>query len=411
MNKPLLKIALLFLALLSAAGVGYWFAMRDMDHSQMMADKPAPGDAEQKPLYWYDPMVPAQHFDQPGKSPFMDMQLVPKFANEGGDANIVQIDPRMVQNLGIRTAIAQRETLWQRVEAAGAVSADERGYQTIESRVAGWVERLNVRAVGDAVKRGQLVAEIYAPELLAAQEEFVLVLKAGDAQLTNASRQRLALLGVSEAQIRQVEKTRKPSRRVQVYAPFDGYVMELGTREGQQISPGMPLFKLADLSQVWITAEIPEAQAGWVAQGRPVEARLSAFPGEVFEGELDYLYPELNMQSRTLRARAVLKNPGFKLKPGMYAELSLFGGPREDVLMVPSAAVIRTGTRSVVMLALDDGRFKPVVVKTGGERDGRTEIFSGLEEGAQVVVSGQFLIDSEANLTGALDRLEGAEEH
>lgn len=361
---------------------------------------------EREVLYWYDPMKPEVHFDKPGKSPFMDdMELVPKYADEGSDGTVVQIDPRVVQNLGVRTAPVERGAFTQEVSAVGAVEVDERRIFAIESRAAGWVEELYVRAVGDPVHRGRRVAGVYSPELYSAQEELVLAVQTGDSGLIKATRQRLLLLGAAEAQVDEVVRSGKAQRRLVIAAPSNGVVTELNVRQGQQVAPGMPLMRIADLSRVWITVEIPEVQAGWVRQGRTAQARLSAMPGRTFEGRVDYLYPRLDTATRTLRARLVFDNADGLLKPGMYADVSLAGSERADALLVPSEAVIRTGERTVVLVAEGEGRFRPVEVEIGPERSNRIVILSGLEEGQQVVVSGQFLIDSEASLMGAYNRM------
>lgn len=366
----------------------------DMDGMAMSGGAMSGG--EKTPLYWYDPMVPDQHFDQPGKSPFMDMQLVPKYASgDEGGGTVVQIDPRMAQNLGVRVAPAKSGTFWQRVEAVGTVAVDERRIVTVESRTAGWIETLDVRAEGDPVKKGQRLAALYSPDLFAAKQELQLAQSSGDAALAKASQQRLRLLGGGA----------RGGSQSGVFAPASGFVMELMAREGAQLAPGMPLMKLADLSKVWLLVEIPEVQAGWVKAGRSAEARLKSLPGEVFEGTVDYLYPQLDTGTRTLKARLVFDNPEGTLRPGMFADVSLFGGPQSDVLLVPSEAVIRTGTRAVVMVAESAGRYRPAHVEVGPERNGETVILSGLEDGQSVVVSGQFLIDSEASLLGAYQRM------
>ncbi len=357
--------------------------------------------AEREVLYWYDPMKPDQHFDKPGKSPFMDMQLVPKYASDTGMAmnpsTLVEIDPRMAQNLGMRTAPVTTGTFWQRVDAVGSVMVDERRIVSVEARAAGWVERLEVRSVGDTVTRGQVLAGIYSPELLAAQEELALAEKLGDKSMVDAARTRLRLLGVNG--------TGGVRQRVAITAPQAGVVTELMVREGAQVTPGMPLMKLADLSKVWVQVEVPEVQAAWVAVGKPAEARLKGLPGRTFEGTVDYVYPSLDTQTRTLRARLVFDNADGALKPGMYAQATLFGGAQADVTLVPSEAVIRTGTRNVVLVAEDVGRYRPVEVVLGPERNNEIVVMEGLQSGQQVVVSGQFLIDSEASLLGAYQRM------
>jgi Cu(I)/Ag(I) efflux system membrane fusion protein len=391
------------------AGAGAWLAWRQVPRARPeSAREPAAQVAGGRTvLYWYDPMRPDVRFDAPGRSPFMDMELRPKYADEAGGS--VVIDPRMVQSLGVRTAKVQRGDFAVREEAAGAIAVDERRIEVVESRAQGWVERLHVRAVDDPVRRDQLLAEIFAPDLYAAQEELLLALRmAGgrrDDALVEAARGRLALLGVDARQIARVEQRGASERRVSHYAPFDGIVAELGLREGQRVEPGMPLFRLVDLSRVWVTAEIPEARAAAIAAGDVARARVPAFPGRSFEGRVEYLYPGVRADTRTLAARILLENPGLELKPGMYAQVTVLGQARRDVVQVPSEALIPTGARTVVILAQGAGRFEPVAVRTGAERDGWTEIVSGLEAGQEVAVSGQFLIDSEASLRTAFDRL------
>jgi len=387
-------IALITGVALIAGATGYWYA----NHRAL----PAPTSAERKPLYWYDPMQPNQHFDQPGKSPFMDMELVPKYADDAGDAGTIAIDPRVVQNLGLRTATVERGEVSTALQVPASVMIDERRIEVIQSRAAGWVEALHVRAMNDTVHRGELLAELYAPDLLLAQQELLLAEKAHDDALTGAARERLTLLGVSAAQIAQLEKTQTPSRRVAYYAPFDAVVAELGVREGAQVGIGQTLFKLADLSKVWIVAEVPEAQAAPARVGTSIVAELS---GQHAEGKIDYVYPDVAPETRTVKVRASLDNPQLLLKPGMFARATIGGGGTREALLIPSEALIRTGTRTVVIVAEDEGRFRPAEVKVGAETGGRSEILEGLAEGDEVVSSGQFLIDSEANLRGALSRL------
>ncbi len=374
---------------------------------------PAAADDNGKPLYWYDPMFPNQHFDHPGKSPFMDMQLVPRTLDQGAAggasaAGSVSIDPRVVQNLGVRLATVEQGQFARVVDTVGLVAVDEHRIQAVQVRAPGWVEQLAVRAVGDPVRRGQLLAGVYSPDLLAAQQEFIIAMGSGDAGLMHAARERLSLFGLSEGQIAHVEKTRQAERRVGYYAPADGYVMELGVRQSAAVQPGTMLFQLADLGSVWINAEVAETQAAWIKAGDRVQAEVPALPGVRFDGQVDYLYPELSAATRTLKLRVAVANPGQRLRPGMYASVHLLGAPKEQVLMVPTEAVIKTGTRSVVIVADDASHFHPALVHIGAEYAGKSEIIEGLALGQQVVASGQFLIDSEASLRGAFDNLSGS---
>jgi len=288
---------------------------------------------------------------------------------------------------------------------------DENRVAVVQARTPGYIERLHVRAMNEPVRRGQLLAEVYSPDLLTAQEEFRLALKSGDDPAwVAAARQKLSLLGLSEDQVKKLEAGGPAMRRVLYYAPVDGVVSELSVKEGASVSDGMPLMTLSDLSKVWVIAEVTEDQAAWVVPGKPAEVKLASRPGEVIEGRVDYIYPELNRTTRTLQVRIALANPGLALKPGMYANVTLYGGASDTAVLVPSEAVITTGKRSIVLVAEGGGKFRPVQVKTGIGSEGRTQILAGLKAGDQVVVSGQFLIESEANLKGALDRLQGPQQ-
>jgi len=406
-----LKISLLIGLGVVVAAVGFSM-LRHRDAMAIGQDTREKGG----PSYWYDPMHPSEHFDKPGKSPFMDMQLVPKYSGGGTPVNggaapgSIVLDSRMVQSLGIRLARVERGSFARVVDTVGSVGVDEHRIEAIQVREAGWVERLDVRAVGDSVRRGQLLAGVYSPDLLATQQELLIARKSDDPQLIEAAARRLALFGLSAAQIARIEKAGEVERRIDYYAPFDGFVMELGVRQGGAVQPGATLFQLAELSSVWITAEVPESQAAWLKPGDPAEVEVPALPGERFEAQVDYLYPELTPATRTLKVRVVVKNPREHLRPGMFATAHFQGMTQEQVLTVPSEAVIKTGTRSVVIVADDAAHFRPVLVRVGDEHGGRSEILAGLALGQRVVASGQFLVDSEANLRGAFGNLAGSNE-
>ena len=404
------RLASLFLGILvvaAAAYGGYWYA----EHRAMSAGAaPGPSQGDKPVLYWYDPMYPQQKFDKPGKSPFMDMQLVPKYAGEEADPGTVSISPRVVQNLGVRTAEAKSGALEQRFEAVGAVAFNERGVVQLQARAAGFVEKLHARAPLDPVKKGAPLVEILFPEWAGAQEEYLLLRKSGSSELAQAARQRLMLLGMNEAQIAAVERDGKVTNRFTLTAPISGVIAELGVRQGMSVMPGMTLFRIVDLSTVWVNADVPEAQASWVTPGARVEARVQGYPDRAFEGRVGALLPEVNAQTRTVRTRIEVKNPAALLKPGMFATVVFRQGARRDSVLVPSEAVIRTGTRDVVIVALGDGRFRAAQVELGFESGGQSEIRKGVAPGDKVVLSGQFLIDSEASLSATVARLEGADE-
>ncbi len=419
--KQVPMLAALVVAVI-VAGAGYLVGMRHasperaVQGSTTPAAAPAAGPAtgaatvvaERKPLYWHDPMVPGQKFDKPGKSPFMDMQLVPVYADAITDSSGIAVSARQQQSFGVRTAVAKEGTLDTGFAAVGAVGIDERSLVAVQARSPGYVEKLAVRAQYDSVTAGQPLAELYVPEWLAAQEE-LLALKAsvqpGSAQLVDAARQRLRLLGMPDAEIARIERDRKPSARVTVTAPQAGIVWEIGARDGMAVMPGTTLFKLAGTGTVWVNAEVPEAQAAWVHVGAPVEARATAYPDRAFRGNVNAMLPEVNAQTRTVRARIVIANPGGALKPGMYATVKFGGAGGRPLVIVPVEAVIQTGKRSVVIVESEPGTFTPVEVEVGRESGDLAEIRKGLAAGQRVVVSSQFLIDSEANLKGALMRI------
>ncbi|NMG29954.1 efflux RND transporter periplasmic adaptor subunit [Aromatoleum evansii] len=427
--KPFV-IGLLLAGVLAAGGYGlYALGMqRGMDHASSAAGAgsgsagaAAPtqaGDIDpstgKKVLYWHDPMVPGQKFDKPGKSPFMDMQLVPVHADGDGDQSQVTVSARVQQNLGVRTAEVRRGTLSPQVEAAGSIAFNERDQALVQARATGYVERLYVRATLDQVAKGQPLADLYVPDWVAAQEEFLSVrrLQGSDlAGLIDGARQRMRQVGMSDEQIRRVEVAGRVQPRITLTAPIGGVVTELMAREGMTVMPGATLFRINGLSTVWANSEIPESQAGLLRPGAGVEARSPALPGTVFKGKVQAILPDVNPATRTLKARVELvnlvANPGAQLAPGMFVSV-LLGARTEEGLMVPTEAIIQTGKRTVVMLAEVDGKFRPVDVDIGIEADGQTEIKHGLEAGQKVVVSGQFLVDSEASLKATTTRMEGS---
>tara|TARA_B110000908_G_scaffold13954_1_gene16038 strand:+ start:2177 stop:3805 length:1629 start_codon:yes stop_codon:yes gene_type:complete len=418
-----IHIVLTAIIVVLALGLGWFFGQKSMqldmsestsngvsDKSIIKAVNGVIQDGSGKAVkYWYDPMVPERRFDKPGKSPFMDMQLVPKYTNAGSDGEEggVAISSQTRQNLGIRLAQVESKRFGESFSAIGRIEPDQRRFYDVQTRIPGFVERLLVRAVGDSVSKGQKVAEIYAPELLAAQQEYLALRQLssvdGDGVLRDASRNRLKLLGMSRGEIAAITMSGKSRTRFGVYAPASGVLTELGVREGGQLMAGSSLIQIADLSQVWLIAEVPERDVARLKLGVAVDVQLQSFPGEVLKGKVDHLHPTLVDASRTLRVRIELPNKGNRLHPGMYANVE-FSGQAREALSVPTESVIATGTRKVVIVKSETG-YRPVEVTTGQERDRYTEVLNGLAEGEEVVVSGQFLIDSEASLSGVLTRL------
>jgi len=289
------------------------------------------------------------------------------------------------------------------------VTLNERAVAVMQARASGFVERLSVRASMDKVQRGQVRAELYVPDWVAAQEEFLAVrgmTGEGSADLRQGARQRMRLVGMSKAQIALVERSGRTQARLAIVAPVSGVVVELGIREGMTVTPGMTLFRINGLDSVWVNAEVPESMAAQVRPGSRVEATSSTWPGKVFTGRVSALLPEVDATTRTLKARIELANPNAELVPGMFTNLQLAGAVRANALLVPVEAVIRTGQRSVVFTVDEAGSFHPMDVTTGLEREGEIEILTGLEKGQKVVVSGQFLVDSEASLKGVSSRMQ-----
>ena len=380
----------------------------DMQLVPKYAQADAP--AKREPLYWYDPMVPDKHFDKPGKSPFMDMQLVPKYPEGGSDVDgTVRVAASTMQNLGMRTEKVEVGTLSAGARVPGSIAWDLRAAYEINARADGVIEKLFVRAPYESVRAGQALAELVAPEWSAAAQEYLALGRADSADaraLQGAARNRLRVLGMEDSQIRSL---RGGNPRVVLRAPADGVVSMLQVRQGQRVQAGMPLMTVNGLDTVWVEAAIPQAQAAGIVPGTKVQASVSAFPGETFAGEVESLLPNIAAGTRTQMARIVLDNPGHRLAPGMFADLQFAGAAGQPHPLVPDEALIATGSDARVIVALGDGKFRPVRVSVGSSAGGKTQILRGLQGGERVVVSGQFLIDSEASLSGALERLSATD--
>lgn len=414
MNRRIIISILGGLVVLAVTGAGaYRLGMQSAKHDAGLAASAAPGADKtgRKVLYWHDPMVPGHRFDKPGKSPFMDMDLVPVYADEAQAEGGVAVSPGVQQNLGIRVAEVRKGSLARTLDAVGNVAFNERDLVLLQARSSGYVEKLFVRAPLDPVRKGQALLQLYVPDWVAAQEEYLAIKRmppGGDsAGLLDAALQRMRLAGMTEEQVRQVSSRSQVSPRITVTAPVDGIVSELSVREGMTVAPGAPLFRINGLRTVWVNAEVPESAAARVQPGTVIKASSPAFSGAEFSGKVEALLPEVNASTRTLKARIELANPGGRLVPGMFATIHLAAAQSRETLLVPSEAVIQTGTRTVVITAPDKGKFAAVEVVTGAEANSQTEVVKGLSEGQKVVASGQFLIDSEASLRGTLQRLGG----
>ena len=362
-------------------------------------------------LYYHDPMVPGNKFDKPAKSPFMDMMLVPVYAASDADTGKITISARTQQNLGVRTAAVAEGALSPQLSAVGSIAFNERDQATLQARVTGYVERLHVRATLDRVVKGQPLVDLFIPDWVAVQEEFLAVQRMSGtdlASLVDGARQRMRQAGMSSEQIRQVEASGKSQARVTMTAPIGGVVIELLAREGMTLMPGATLFRINGLATVWANAEVPESQSALLRPGIRVQANSPALPGTTFDGKVQAILPEVNPATRTLKVRLELANPGARLVPGMFVSMRFTDMNATKALLIPTEAVIQTGKRTVVIVAEENGRFQPVEVQAGMESGGQIEIKRGLDLGQRVVVSSQFLIDSEASLKGFEARLNEA---
>jgi membrane fusion protein, copper/silver efflux system len=394
--------------LLAAGGFYAGRSSRQGEHA-VAAGPAAPGASagERKILYWHDPMVPGPRFDKPGKSPFMDMELVPVYADEGGDAG-VKVSPAIQQNLGIRTAVVKRIEVAPSIDATGTVQFDERLNVAVQTRVAGYVERLSVRAAMERVRKGQALATVFAPDWLAPQNEWLALMRAGvSPDIVAAARDRMRAMSIPESLIRQSQESGMAQARFTLVAPVSGVVAELGVREGVAVSAGTTLFRIAGLEKVWAVAEVPEAQALGLARGQKIKAVLQADASHTFTGELNEILPQVSPSTRTLQARFEVDNSNGRLMPGMLLRLQVSGhlGAR---LVVPAEAVIRTGSRAVAIVRNDSGSFEPRDVRLGADLGDDLEVLEGMSAGEQVVASGQFLIDSEARLKSVLGAMAAA---
>jgi Cu(I)/Ag(I) efflux system membrane fusion protein len=360
------------------------------------------------------PMHPQIVRDEPGNCPICGMTLVkveeaPEASAAGSAAAApgeVRVSPAVINNLGVRTAPVARGVLPQGSDVVGYVQFDERKVQQVRPRAEGWVEGLAVRAMGETVTRGQLLFTLYSPMLESAQQEYLDALEIGNADLIDASRDRLRALGL-EGSAAALRKSGRTTGRVPFYAPSSGVVTELMAREGAMVSPDMIAMTITELGSLWVIAEVPEAQAGWLREGTHATVRFPSLPGEPVHGMVEYVYPELSMETRTVRARIALDEQPAGVKPNMLARIDLLAADGMPVLHVPRSALIRGGSEDRVVVALGGGRFTSRKVVAGAESGERVAIREGLQEGEQVVVAAQFLLDSEANLNSGLERLEG----
>ncbi len=458
MNKQTLTVAIL-VALAAGIGGGYWLASRTasdavdvtgsteqarkplfyrnpmnpaitspvpaqdemgMDYIPVYADDDKP--KERKVLFYRNPMNPAITSPVPAQDE-MGMDYIPVYADDdnAGDASAgtVKIDPVTIQNIGVRTAIAEQRTLSRHIRAVGRVAYNEERLSRLHPKTEGWIKELRIDKTGSPVKKGDILLSIYAPQLVASQEEYLLALKnkevlenspfddirQGAIDLAKTARERLELLDVAEHQIRELERTHEINKYLHIHSPFNGIAMKVGVREGQYVTPKTELYMLADLSKVWVYVDVYEYELPWITVGDQVEMTLTGVPGKTFLGRLAYIYPYAEARTRTVRVRLVFDNKELLLKPDMFAEVSIAASRQIDAVVVPAEAVVRSGTREQVFVVRGAGKFEPREVKLGITTDGVTQILSGLAAGEEVVTSAQFLIDSESKLREATAKM------
>jgi len=403
--------AMLAVAILSAAA-GYGWAVHVAGHKTSAHVVAATSPGERQALYWQDPMRPELRFEKPGKSPFMDMALVPVYAAEVATAGGVTVSADAQQNLAFRLGTVERAAIAAHISAPGSVGYDERTAVVLQTRVAGYVTHLYVRAALEHVHRGQVLAEIGAPAWSEAAGEYLALLRSGSsvsAALREAARQRLIVLGVPESAITKLEQSQSMSA-VSLVAPIDGVVTDVTLREGATFDAGTVLFRLNGTATLWVDARVPESLAHAIAPGAKVAVRAQAVPGEALHGRVLAILPQVDPVTRTVGARIVIDNPAGRLKPGMFVQTTISEPRVAAQLWVPSEAVIATGERTVVILKRSDSVFEVVPVTLGAETDGKSAILSGLVAGQTIVLSGQFLIDSEASLKSTVNRLGGKQQ-
>ncbi len=421
MNKKTLGIVMITLVL--GVGGGYWLSPQKQ--SATPDQQSAKSESERKPLFYRNPMNPEVTSPVPAKDN-MGMDYIAVYADDGQSANepagTVRIDPVTVQNIGVRTALAVRKTLTRDVQSVGRVDYDEKLITRLHPKTEGWIGKLRVDETGEPVKKGEILLSIYSPQLVSSQEEYLLALnnmktlenspfpdiRRGAADLLRSTRERLDLLDVPEHQIKALEKTRKVMKFLHIHSPFDGIVVNIGARDGQYVTPQNEIYMIADLSNVWTYVDVYEYELPWIKVGDEAHMRLASLPGETFTGKITYIYPYLEAKTRTIKVRLEFKNPGMKLKPDMFADVNIHASKQVDAVVIPSEAVLRTGSRNAVFVVRGPGRYEPRDVKLGISSEGLVQILSGVKEGEEVVTSAQFLIDSESKLREAAAKMMDA---
>ena len=414
MNKSTIFTAIAMLAVGLLAG--YWFAGGTDD------SPPAVSDAPREPLFYRNPMNPTVTSPVPAKDS-MGMDYIPVYADDDSgnrdSAGTVQVDAVVTQSIGVRTTAARRTSISRTIRAVARVAYDEQGMARLHPKVEGWIENLRVDKTGETVDKDAILLSIYSPKLVSTQQEYLLALnnlqalkdspfddiRRGAEELVVSSRERLQLLDVPEHQIRELEQNREIQKSLHIHTPVAGTVIAIGAREGQFVTPKTELYMIVDLSQVWVYADIYEYELPWVQVGDEVEMTLAGIPGRTFTGELDYIYPYAEARTRSIKVRLAFDNPELLLKPEMFAEVVIKSDKLVDTIVIPSEAVIRSGQSERVFVVRAPGKFEPVVVELGFQSAGQVAVLAGIEEGDEVVVSAQFLVDSESSLREAARKM------
>jgi Cu(I)/Ag(I) efflux system membrane fusion protein len=416
MNRSIFVATLV--ALVIGAGTGYWYAGRGLDEVPAMVQS-APAKA---PLFYRHPMNPEVTSPVPAKDK-MGMDYIAVYADadaRDAPAGTVWIDPVTVQNIGVRTARVERRTIGRVIYTLGRIEYNEQELYSLHPKTEGWVEGIRVETTGAEISRGDILLSLYSPQLVSTQQEYLLALKSldtlqsssfsdasrGAKQLLDTSLERLRFLDVQEHQIEELRRTRTVKKQLHIHAPAGGIVTHVGVRDGQYITPKDELYTIANLSRVWVLVDIYEDELPWVKQGDSADMTIMAAPGQKFSGELTYIYPYADSATRTVKARLEFDNPEHQLKPNMFANVSIKAGARPDIVAVPSEAIIRSGLREKVFVVREPGKFEPREVVIGVSSEGYTEVREGLEPGEEVVVSAQFLIDSESKLSEAMTKMQ-----
>lgn len=454
MNKQLIITAVLMLAL--GGGVGYWVASKSgkeqahvalpddkkplfyrspmnpsvtslvpakdamgMDYVPVFAEDNRPRKGEI--LFYRNPMNPSVTSPVPAKDT-MGMDYLPVYAEEAetdAPAGAIKIDAVTVQNMGVRTAIAKKTLLSHVVRAVGRVAYDEERIVRLHPKTEGWIETLRVDKTGEWVKKNDDLLSIYSPQLVATQQEYILALnnlkalekspieeiRLGAEEMVTSSRERLKLLDVPEHQLHDLANSHKVKKGLHIHTPADGIVINIGAREGQFVTPETELYMIADLSKVWVYADIYEYELPWVKVGDPVEMQLAGVPGRIFKGHLAFIYPYAEAKTRTIKVRLAFDNAQLLLKPELFAEVTIYAGKQVDAVVIPSEAVIRSGAKNQVFVVRGAGKFEPRLITTGLSSNSEIAVLEGLKEGEEVVTSAQFLIDSESKLHEATAKM------